>query len=93
MHPGTRRQRVCRGLDELRGALGRRSVCIPAAALGMVLTAHAVEAAPAGVAATVASLASLEAAAAAHGVAAAAKGGWLLSWCKGWVAAGHPLEK
>jgi len=83
------RQRVCRGLERLRAALGRKSVAVPAAALASLLAANAVRAAPAGVSSTLASGASL-AAAAAGAKALAGPGGvaWLLAgWTKGAAAA------
>ena len=84
------RQRVCRGLERLRAALGRKSVVVPAAALASLLAAHAVRAAPPGVSSTLASGASL-ATAAAGAKALAGPGGvaWLLAgWTKGAAAAG-----
>jgi RNA polymerase sigma factor (sigma-70 family) len=83
------RQRVCRGLDKLRDALARKSVGVPAAALGSLLAANAVQAAPAGVASTLASGASLAAAAAGAKGAAAAGGAWWLpgGWAKAATAA------
>jgi RNA polymerase sigma factor (sigma-70 family) len=53
------RQRVCRGLERLRDALGRKSVSVPVAGLAALLAANAVHAAPAGVASTLAAGASL----------------------------------
>src|SRR5579862_3195234 len=44
-------KRVSRALEELRSALGRRGVALPAAALGTALAAGVVKAAPAGLAA------------------------------------------
>ena len=80
------RQRVCRGLDQLREGLGRRAVGIPATTLSALLTAHALEAAPAGVVKTIASAASVASAAAAKGVAPGIAA-WLLPWLKGATAA------
>jgi RNA polymerase sigma factor (sigma-70 family) len=57
------RQRVCRGLEKLRDALGRRSVSVPLAGLASLLAANAVHAAPAGVATCLAGAASVAAAA------------------------------
>ena len=82
------RQRVCRGLEQLRDALGRKSVSVPLAALASLLAAHAVHAAPPGVASTLAAGASVASAASATG--AAQSGGllWLLGgWMKGSAAA------
>ena len=76
------RQRVCRGLEQLRDALGRKSVSVPLTALGALLAAHAVQAAPAGVASTLAAGASLASAAGAK-----AAGASLLRWSlfAGWA--------
>jgi RNA polymerase sigma factor (sigma-70 family) len=82
------RQRVCRGLEKLRQALSRRSVVVPAAALATMLAARAVEAAPPGVAPTLASAASVASAVAGGGSHASAA--WLWSpaaWTKGSAAA------
>jgi len=49
------RKRVDRALDRLRDSLARRGITTTAAALGGALTAHAVQIAPAGLAATLAS--------------------------------------
>lgn len=46
------RKRVDRALDKLRAILQRRGVTTTAAALGVVITTHAVQAVPAGLAAT-----------------------------------------
>src|SRR4051812_1994111 len=82
------RQRVCRGLEKLRLALGRRSVVLPAAALGTLLTARAVEAAPVGVASTLASAASVASAAGVKGLSSSGGGLWMLAGCvKGSAAA------
>jgi hypothetical protein len=77
------RQRVCRGLEQLRQALSRRSVVVPAAALAALLAARAVHAAPAGVAPTLASAASV--ASIAHaGTGSTAATWWTLGgWVKG----------
>jgi RNA polymerase sigma factor (sigma-70 family) len=75
------RQRVCRGLDKLRDLLNRQSVSLPAATLAALLTERAVEAAPAGVAHTLACSASAASAIAASGLAPAGSG-WLLSLTK-----------
>lgn len=53
------RSRVDRALDQLRARLARRGIASTAAALGLVLTQHATAAAPAGLAAAVASTALL----------------------------------
>ena len=47
------RMRVDRALDKLRGKLARRGITTTAAALAVVITANAVQAAPAGLAATI----------------------------------------
>ena len=47
------RMRVERALDKLRGRLARRGITTTAAALGAVVSAHAVQSAPAGFAATI----------------------------------------
>ncbi|MCW5559539.1 MAG: hypothetical protein KIT22_17120, partial [Verrucomicrobiae bacterium] len=67
------RKRVDRALDRLRDSLARRGVTTTAAALGGALTTHAVQVAPAGLAATLAgnSLAAVTA------TTAAAGAGWL----------------
>lgn len=49
--------RVERALEKLRGALARRGMMSSSAALGGLLTHHAVTAAPAGMSATVAAMA------------------------------------
>ena len=81
------RQRVCRGLDQLREGLGRRAVSLPAATLSSLLTTHALDAAPAGVVKTITCAASVASAAAAQGVAPPGIACWLLPWLKGATAA------
>jgi RNA polymerase sigma factor (sigma-70 family) len=82
------RQRVCRGLDRLRDALGRKSAALPAAALAALLTTHAVQAAPAGASSALASGAWLTSAAGAKGLAGAGGALWLLGgWAKATAAA------
>src|SRR5262245_31897410 len=49
----TAQKRVSRALDKLRERLSRRGITTSAAALSLVLSAHAVEAAPLGLAATI----------------------------------------
>ena len=82
------RQRVCRGLEQLRDALGRKSVSVPLAALAALLSANAVHAAPVGVASTLAAGASL-ATTAGTKVAGASLLRWslLAGWAKGSTAA------
>jgi hypothetical protein len=82
------RQRVCRGLEKLRQSLSRRSVVVPVAALAALLSAHAVNAAPPGVAPTLASAASVASAVASTTPAGHGGSGWLLGgWLKGSAAA------
>jgi len=52
------KKRVARALEKLRALLGRRGVVLPAAAVAAALSAHAVQAAPVGLAAAVAASAS-----------------------------------
>src|SRR5882724_11692325 len=55
----TAQKRVARALDKLRGHLSRRGIMTSAAALSIVLTANAVQAAPVGLAVTISSAATL----------------------------------
>jgi len=55
----TAQKRVARALDKLRGHLSRRGIMTSGAALSIVLSAHAVEAAPVGLAVTISSAAAL----------------------------------
>src|SRR6266849_2193134 len=55
----TAQKRVSRALDKLREHLSRRGVTTPAAALTILLSANAVQAAPAGLAATISTAATL----------------------------------
>ncbi len=52
-------KRVSRALDKLRGLLSRRGITTSAAALSVVLTANAVQAAPVGLAVTISTAAAL----------------------------------
>lgn len=51
--PEAARQRVSRGLEQLRSILSRKAVVVSSATLAGLIPAHAVEAAPAGLAATI----------------------------------------
>ncbi len=55
----TAQKRVSRALDKLREHVGRRGISAGAAALSVVISANAVQAAPAGLAATIAAAAAL----------------------------------
>src|SRR5882724_5689456 len=55
----TAQKRVARALDKLRGHLSRRGIMTSAAALSVVLSANAVEAAPVGLAVAISSAATL----------------------------------
>src|SRR6266436_1579510 len=55
----TAQKRVARALDKLRGHLSRRGIITSAAALSIVLSSNAVEAAPIGLAVTISSAATL----------------------------------
>jgi RNA polymerase sigma factor (sigma-70 family) len=55
----TAQKRVSRALDKLRGLLTRRGITTTAAALSLVLSANAVQAAPVGLAVTISSAAAL----------------------------------
>jgi RNA polymerase sigma factor (sigma-70 family) len=55
----TAQKRVARALDKLRDHLTRRGITTTAAALSIVLSAHAVQAAPVGLAAAISSAAAL----------------------------------
>jgi RNA polymerase sigma factor (sigma-70 family) len=74
------KQRLSRGVEQLRGLLGRRGVTVSAAALAALLATHAAQAAPVGLAAAVA--------AGAHAVVAA---GSAASVSAGAAAATHTL--
>lgn len=65
------RKRVSRAIERLRGILGRRGVTAGAASLALALSAHAVQAAPATLAAKIIPLAALGAAAATSSSSAA----------------------
>lgn len=75
------RMRVERALDKLHGALARRGIRSSAAALGAALGAHAVVAAPSGLAATIAAAAPASAGAA--GFAGILMGVTKLQWAAG----------
>ena len=60
------KQRLSRGVEELRGFFRKRGVVVAGTALAAMLTTHAAEAAPVGLVATVASGAHAAAAATAH---------------------------
>ena len=55
----TAQKRVARALEKLRDQLSRRGISTPAAALSIVISANAVQAAPAGLAATISTAALL----------------------------------
>jgi len=55
----TAQKRVSRALEKLRERLSRRGITTPAAALSIVLSAHAVQAAPVGLAVTISTAAAL----------------------------------
>jgi RNA polymerase sigma factor (sigma-70 family) len=75
------RMRVERALERLRGVLARRGITLTAAGLGLTLAGHAVVAAPAGLAASVAA-GALAGAAAATGTGTIASSVKLLSLMK-----------
>ena len=73
--PEAARQRLSRSVERLRGILARRGIVVSAVALSALMTAHAVQAAPVGLAAAAAAVATL--CAAATGAAGASAAGLL----------------
>jgi uncharacterized protein (TIGR03435 family) len=68
------KKRVMRALEKLRALLGRRGVVLPAAILAATLSAHAVQAAPLGLSASVTAVAAAKGATATSSILTLTKG-------------------